>query len=223
MLIPRLFLLAGLSLFLVGSLSAQSKVSPYAGEESRPIKALSPQQVRGLLAGEGLGYAKAAELNQYPGPRHVLDLEKDMALKPHQREKIESIFREMNKKAMAIGQKIVEKERELDRLFATKAIQPAKLRDLTLEIGQLEGQLRAVHLEAHLETTAVMTREQVTAYDRLRGYHGGGMPGEHNGKGHDQGQQGMSHDPASMHGGQYKGHAAEHAGEGAMPKMEATH
>jgi hypothetical protein len=48
--------------------------APYAGHQERPIKALAPEEVAGLLGGEGMGYALAAELNHYPGPRHVLDL-----------------------------------------------------------------------------------------------------------------------------------------------------
>ena len=47
--------------------------SPYAGEESRAIKSLSASEIQALRQGHGMGYAKAAELNHYPGPRHVLD------------------------------------------------------------------------------------------------------------------------------------------------------
>ena len=46
---------------------------PYSGQQGRMIKALSSKEVQGLLQGKGMGMAKAAELNQYPGPRHVLD------------------------------------------------------------------------------------------------------------------------------------------------------
>ena len=36
--------------------------SPYAGEESREIKALAPDFIKGLKEGAGLGFAKSAEL-----------------------------------------------------------------------------------------------------------------------------------------------------------------
>lgn len=52
----------------------QHEGSPYAGQESREIKALSPDEIAALRKGDGMGFAKAAELNGYPGPRHVLDL-----------------------------------------------------------------------------------------------------------------------------------------------------
>jgi len=48
--------------------------TPYAGMQTRPIKALSEQQVADLGAGRGTGLALAAELNGYPGPSHVLEL-----------------------------------------------------------------------------------------------------------------------------------------------------
>ncbi|MDL1878575.1 hypothetical protein FBQ85_25940, partial [Cytophagia bacterium CHB2] len=57
---------------------AQHQHSPYAGEESREIKSLSPQEIRMYLEGHGMGLAKAAELNHYPGPRHVMELAKQL-------------------------------------------------------------------------------------------------------------------------------------------------
>ena len=45
----------------------------YAGQQTRVIKALSLQETQDLLDGKGLGLAKAAELNGYPGPMHTLE------------------------------------------------------------------------------------------------------------------------------------------------------
>ena len=67
-------LLAAVLLVLAVSPAAAQDPAPYAGLETREIKALSPEQIEDLLAGEGMGYALAAELNHYPGPRHVLAL-----------------------------------------------------------------------------------------------------------------------------------------------------
>jgi hypothetical protein len=41
---------------------------------ARSRQALSDQEVSALLDGHGAGFAKAAELNGYPGPMHVLEL-----------------------------------------------------------------------------------------------------------------------------------------------------
>ena len=58
-------------------------VSPYAGQESRNIKSLSQSDLLSLQNGSGEafgGLAKAAELNGYPGPRHVLDMDSELEL-----------------------------------------------------------------------------------------------------------------------------------------------
>ena len=47
--------------------------APYAGQQARTVKALSEDEVKGFLEGAGMGFAKAAELNRYPGPMHVLE------------------------------------------------------------------------------------------------------------------------------------------------------
>lgn len=59
--------------------------SPYAGEQSRSIKSLSQQETADYLSGKGMGFAKAAELNGYPGPGHVLELADKLALSPTQK------------------------------------------------------------------------------------------------------------------------------------------
>jgi len=42
-----------------------------------------------------MGLAKAAELNHYPGPRHVLDLASELKLSEEQRLRIEQIYNTM--------------------------------------------------------------------------------------------------------------------------------
>ena len=65
--------------------------SPYAGEESREIKALAPDFIKGLKAGAGLGFAKSAELNGYPGPAHLLELQAEIPLNAEQTQAIFAI------------------------------------------------------------------------------------------------------------------------------------
>ena len=170
--------LAGALLFLVfaiGPATAQEPAveqgsAPYAGLERREIKALSPEQVEGILSGEGMGYALAAELNHYPGPRHVLALADSLELSATQRAEVEAVQTRMRERAIDIGVRVVDAEAALDSLFATGQIHSAALGTQTAEIARLEGELRAAHLTAHLETRAVLSEEQVFAYDRLRGY-----------------------------------------------------
>ena len=168
-LIPLVFLLAA-------SLAAQT--SPYAGSENRPIKALSESQQKELRAGAGMGLALAAELNGFPGPKHVLELSEKLALSPSQRAEVQRIFDRMGNDARLIGEKIIAAEKELDRAFGS-AIDEKSLRDLTSRIAALQGELRYTHLQAHLTTTALLSRHQRHLYASLRGYESGGSHSQH--------------------------------------------
>jgi hypothetical protein len=153
--------------------AAQEERSPYADWEGREIKALAPEDVAALLAGEGMGFALAAELNRYPGPRHVLDLADSLALTTLQRDSVEAIRSRMRARAVALGAEVVAAEATLDSLFAAASIEEGILWERVGEIAQLEGELRATHLLAHLQTRAVLTEHQVARYAALRGYAGG--------------------------------------------------
>jgi hypothetical protein len=60
--------------------------------QTRPIKALSEQQVADLQAGRGMGLALPAELNGYPGPAHVLELADKLGLSADQRASVHPSF-----------------------------------------------------------------------------------------------------------------------------------
>jgi len=149
---------------------SQSPSSSYAGQEQRAIKALSPQDVKMYLEGHGMGFAKAAELNHYPGPRHVLDLATELKLSHEQFTKTQQIYDKMHNDAVRLGELIVQKEKQLDSLYATQKISEAQLRAVVGEIAKLQGELRVVHLNAHLEMKKILTPVQTAKYDELRGY-----------------------------------------------------
>ena len=167
--------------------------SPYAGLESRPIKALSQEQVDAYEAGDGMGFALAAELNRYPGPKHVLELQDELELTAGQAASTRTVFNRMKAEAVGLGRRIVEAERGLDQLFATGAITSAGLADAVSTIGALTGQLRAAHLEAHLDMVEILTEEQVTRYEALRGY-SGEAPGHDRHHGHQGHHDGAKQD-----------------------------
>src|SRR5260370_6392022 len=87
---------------LLASTAAFSQM-PYAGMQTRPIKALSDQQVADLKAGRGMGLALAAELNGYPGPSHVLELADQLGLSDAQRNTVRSLFEAMRAETIPIG------------------------------------------------------------------------------------------------------------------------
>ena len=99
--------------------------SAYAGQEHRTIKSLSEATIEGFETGKGMGMAKAAELNGYPGPMHVLQLANELALTTEQSAQMEALFQSMKQAAVPLGQAIVHLEAELDAHFANRTITPA--------------------------------------------------------------------------------------------------
>jgi hypothetical protein len=152
---------------------------PYAGQQARPIKALSDDDLAALRKGEGMGMAKAAELNGYPGPKHVLDLGRQLQLTDAQRRDVQAIFERMSAAAKPLGGELIEQEQALDQLFAEGDITINRLAAATAAIAELQGRLRAVHLSAHLETRALLNLDQIARYQQLRGYADPQAPPQH--------------------------------------------
>ncbi len=159
-----------LALLLANAAAAEE--APYAGEQARAIKSLSTKQIRALRAGAGMGLAKAAELNHYPGPKHVLELADELLLDAAQVDATRELIESVRRTASELGEAIISAESRLDHLFATGSVDAATLRSSLLTIGELRARLRYVHLEAHLEQAALMSPEQIARYDELRGYAG---------------------------------------------------
>src|ERR671914_1348258 len=130
--------------------SAALAQTPYAGMQTRGIKALSDSQIGDLQAGRGMSLALAAELNGYPGPLHVLELADKLGLSAEQRGKIQQLFDSMKGEAISLGAKLIEQEAELDRQFSGRTIAPESLNSMTAAIAATQGQLRATHLKYHL-------------------------------------------------------------------------
>lgn len=150
--------------------SVQAQHQPYAGEQSRDIKALSADEIKEYLSGAGMRYAKAAELNRFPGPAHVLELGDKLGLTADQRAAVERLMDAHKAEARHIGAKLVESERALDALFRRGAVGGDALAQAVQAAAALSGEYRLSHLEAHRRTRAVLSAEQVARYDELRGY-----------------------------------------------------
>ena len=150
--------------------ASHETMSHYAGDETREIKALSENEVKALRNGEGIGFAMAAELNHYPGPRHVLDLGEQLQLTQAQKKSVEESLDRMHTQAVQLGTQLVEAERLLDKAFTSRAVSQTSLKDLTTNVEKLRGRLRYVHLAAHIDVRNILTPPQIEAYDGLRGY-----------------------------------------------------
>jgi hypothetical protein len=159
-----------IAVVLLASSQSVADVSPYAGQQARQIKAFTSQDIADLEAGRGMGMARAAELNGYPGPAHVLELATDLELIPEQVHAVTAIRERMSAGARPLGAEILRLERDLDGGFASGLVAEDVLAAQTEAIGTLQGRLRAVHLAAHLATKAALTPVQIARYQELRGY-----------------------------------------------------
>jgi len=159
--------------FILGipCISLATDQSPYVGEELRAIKSLSEQEIESLRNGEGMGFAKLAELNHFPGPIHVLEVSDRLGLTSSQMAATTSLFEEMRVNAVALGEELLAAELQLDQDFETESITSESLENALFEIGNLRARLRYIHLESHLQQKKLLTPKQIITYDKLRGYH----------------------------------------------------
>ena len=161
---------------LLAALAAAQQQSPYAGEQHRAIKSLSDQELTDLREGNGMGLAKAAELNGYPGPKHVLEMANELGLSAAQKIQIEDEFAQMKAVVRKLGAEVIAAEERLEQVFAQGKASAAEVEQASLEAAELRGKLRAAHLNAHIATAGVLTVEQARRYQHLRGYASGHQP-----------------------------------------------
>jgi Spy/CpxP family protein refolding chaperone len=152
----------------------QHNAQPYAGQQTRAVASLSDEDVRGFLAGSGMGLARSAELNGHPGPLHVLELARELQLTPQQRTRVKAAFDRMKEKAKALGEAYVEAEKAVDQAFKSGTADAAEVARRVAEANRLLGEVRLAHLMAHVEITPLLTPAQRARYAALRGYAGDG-------------------------------------------------
>ena len=89
----------------------------YAGQQARDVNR-SAADIAEIQSGGGWGLAKPAELNGLPGPKHLLELRREIHLTDAQARSVETLFNRMRKQAIAESQILLQHERALDRLFS---------------------------------------------------------------------------------------------------------
>jgi Spy/CpxP family protein refolding chaperone len=165
----RAFALGAIAVVTPTAIMAQH--SPYAHHADRAVTSLSDEDVADILAGEGASLALPAELNRFPGPKHVLELADSFAVTQTQRGQVEREFAAMRDAAQRVGRLYVDAERALDSLFRSTTVNEASLRAHLQTAEAHRAELRSIHLMAHVRVLAMLTDQQVHAYQRLRGYH----------------------------------------------------
>lgn len=166
----RKFFVAFCLSFIVIPVFAAEKHKPYAGLEKREISSLSADDIEELERGGGWGLALPAELNNHPGPAHVLELAEALELTAKQTLAFERIFKEMQLDAIALGEQLIAAEQALDQGFSDGNLSAAVLRELIDSAEKYRANLRFVHLSRHLAAVELLSRKQIERYKTLRGY-----------------------------------------------------
>lgn len=181
--IPTLLTLSAMTLFGCAHSATSHIEATMSAEEATPSShhsqyaegydlttGLSNGEIEDLRKGAGMGLARPAELNSYPGPLHVLALANELELTEEQLAQTNEIFSIMNHDAVELGEQVITLEQTLYRRFNHAHIDEVVLADLTSEIAELRGELRRTHLRAHLSMREILDPNQIERYDSLRGY-----------------------------------------------------
>ena len=114
--------------------------------------------------------AKPAELNGYPGPRHVLDAfeAREFDLTKQQHEQTKALYEKMRSGAIKLGKQIIDIEKEINDAFVNRTIAEEFLQNKVSESANLYSQLRVAHLKYHLSMIEILSPQQVEKYNKLR-------------------------------------------------------
>lgn len=142
-----------------------------AAREGTGIPALSEAQAAAYLDGRSMWMASVAEQNSYPDPRQVLELIDKLGLTTKQRQAIRNLHEETRSEAIRLGKQLVAKEQRLNRVFAWGQATTENIKKTVTDIGVLQAKLRLTHLQAHVRTKELLTKEQLKRYDEFLGKH----------------------------------------------------
>src|SRR3990172_9994476 len=174
-LFPLYFVLVGATLAscttrLPSAAPTPQPTSPYIPLLDSPIRGLSVDEISDLETGAGAGFARAAELNGYPGPRHILDLQDQLELSEDQLTQVKTLYEEMNGEARYLGGEVLQMESGLELAFRDQTIDEDSLALQVTALAEKYGELRALHLRTHLVAVDLLTSHQLVLYNQLRGY-----------------------------------------------------
>jgi Spy/CpxP family protein refolding chaperone len=118
--------------------------------------------------GRGFGMAFAADQNGYPGPMHVLELKDRLKLTADQEAKAQALMHGMFSESKPKSARLLELEAKLRRLFADRTADVTAVRATVAEVERARGEVRLVHLLAHLKTRELLTEDQRRIYHEAR-------------------------------------------------------
>jgi len=116
------------------------------------------------------GFAKAAELNGYPGPVHLFEIKHKIHLTDKQIHELSVLLQGMKMKAVPLGKQLVQNEKKLNELFQSREAKENSLITSLEKISKVRKKFRYVHLATHLKAVEVLTKKQITDYNYFRDY-----------------------------------------------------
>lgn len=137
-------------------------------EIKSPIRSLTDQEYADLKYGGEMGMARVAELNNYPAPEEVSKMDKKLGLTNAQKSQLVKVVDAWRFKAREMGGFILVQETKLNSLFAAGKATDGAVIYYTNKIGLYLGELRNAHLQAHLKTRNLLTREQIRKYYQIK-------------------------------------------------------
>ena len=139
---------------------------------------------KGMQGGHGAGHL--AEMNGYPGPKHVLEFIEELDLSAEQVSQLRKLRTEVTVQSLELSDQIKDLRTKLKGVFAEKKATENGVRTIVSEISELQGRLDMVHLAAHLRAKGILSDEQTAKYYNLRpppdGKRGPGGPGTPGGR-----------------------------------------
>jgi len=148
-------------------------------------KSLSEKEVQQLLTGRGMGMGRPAAVQGYPGPMHVLRQAEALDLDNDQIARTGALRQRVQSASRDLGARIVEAEHELDRILGQAPVDREQMHAKLDQIADLRAELRAAHLETHLDQAELLTESQRS---RMEPHSPRG--GQHHGEGRQQGEGG---------------------------------
>jgi Spy/CpxP family protein refolding chaperone len=175
-LLATALLLAGCSQPLAAP--ATTTANPYVPLAESPVRGLTPEEIEAIRTGAGMRLALPAELNGYPGPKHILELAEPLGLDEATRARVQDLYDRTNAAAREAGDELLARWEALDNAFRAGGLDEATLRMLVERVDGQNAEVRFIHLRAHLEADGLLTEHQKALYAELRGY-GSADHGEH--------------------------------------------
>lgn len=160
----------GVGLFAADSSVSWGQHGHDGGHESghQAAQACAVEFDKVVAEGRGFGMAFAADQNGYPGPMHVLELKDRLKLTADQEAKAQALMHAMFIESKPTSARLLEVEAKLRRLFAERTADDGAVRAAVAEVERARGEVRLVHLLAHLKTRQLLTEDQRRIYHEAR-------------------------------------------------------